>query len=196
MIGFMAADRLRIGFLLDEQWHFLRGEMETSKRPALLALARVLNETSTPYAIIGGIALQVHREDPRTTVDIDLAVAALDGIPRDELEAAGFNFTGRFVHSENWRGPGDVPIQFTEDPALRPALDRAVNVDLEGTHIRVIGAADLLHEKLRAGSDPARRRSKRLQDLADAEGLVEEMPQLEAELSDSERAILAGVPPR
>jgi hypothetical protein len=55
---------------LDRQWFWLRGEMERTKRPALLALARVLAGAGVPYAIIGGIALQVHQTEPRTTLDI------------------------------------------------------------------------------------------------------------------------------
>jgi hypothetical protein len=54
----MVMHNLDIGFLLDRQWHALRGEMETTKRPALIALAKVMAETATPYAIIRGIALQ------------------------------------------------------------------------------------------------------------------------------------------
>jgi len=54
--------------------------------------------------------------------------------------------------------------------------------------------SDLLHEKLRGGSDPARRRSKRLQDLADAEALLEDAPALRSELSEREQAILDALP--
>ena len=168
--------------------------MDTTKRPALLALARVLADTGTSYAIIGGVALQVHRAEPRTTVDIDLAVASLDAIPRAELEAAGFIFHGRFAHSENWFGPEAVPVQFTDDPALAPAIERAIEVELEDVHIRVIDSVDLLREKLRSGSDPARRRSKRHQDIVDAEGLIEEHPEFLNELTDRERAILDALP--
>jgi hypothetical protein len=190
----MAMRGLEIGFLLDRQWHALRGEMEATKRPALIALARVLHDASTPYAIIGGIALQVHQAEPRTTLDIDLAVSSFEAIPHDQLRAAGFDLTGRFAHSENWLGPEAVPVQFTDDPALAPAIERAVEVDLAGVPLRVIGRADLLHEKLRAGSDPARRRSKRLQDLADAQAILEEAPDLRSDLSEAERAILAALP--
>jgi hypothetical protein len=190
----MVSERLEIGFLLDEQWHLMRGEMETSKRPALLALARVLAEAGTPYAIIGGVALQAHRAEPRTTLDIDLAVPSLDALPRDALRAAGFELTGRFAHSENWIGTGGVPVQFTDDPALAPAIARAISTALEGVPLWVLSAADLLHEKLRSGSDPARRRSKRHQDIVDAEGLVEEMPGLRAELTEEERRILGSLP--
>jgi predicted nucleotidyltransferase len=190
----MATDRLEIGYLLDRQWHALRGETESTKRPALVALARVLADTATPYAIIGGVALQIQQAEPRTTLDIDLAVSSFDVIPREALGAAGFSLGGRFAHSENWVGPEGVPVQFTDDPALGPALERADEIDLEGVRLRVISRADLLHEKLRAGSDPARRRSKRLQDLADAQALIEETPELRSELSDVERAILDSLP--
>jgi hypothetical protein len=60
--------------------------------------------------------------------------------------------------------------------------------------LRVLRVADLLHEKLRAGRDPARRRSKRLQDLADAQGLLEQDPALRGELSADERALLDNLP--
>lgn len=190
----MATHGLEIGFLLDRQWHALRGEMESTKRLALVTLARVLTGTRTPYAIIGGIALQIHQAEPRTTLDIDLAIPSFDAIPREQLQEAGFTLSGRFAHSENWLGPDRVPVQFTDDPALAPALERAVEIDLADVRLRVIGRADLLHEKLRAGTDPARRRSKRLQDLADAQSLLEETPELHAELSEAERAILAALP--
>jgi hypothetical protein len=190
----MAMHGLDVGFLLDRQWHALRGEMDTSKRPALVILARVLENSRTPYAIIGGVALQVHQAEPRTTLDIDLAVASFDALPRDELQAAGFSLGARFAHSENWVGPEGVPVQFTDDPALAPAIGRAVEVGVGDVQLRVIGRVDLLHEKLRAGSDPARRRSKRLQDLADAQSLLEETPELRSELNEAELAVLAALP--
>jgi hypothetical protein len=60
--------------------------------------------------------------------------------------------------------------------------------------LRVIRRADLLREKLRAGSDPARRRSKRLQDLADAQALIEADPALAAELTTEQRRVLDRLP--
>ena len=168
--------------------------MEHSKRPALLALAQVFAEANASYAIIGGVALQVHQAEPRTTLDIEVAVAAYGQIPRAQLEAAGFTRTGRFSHSENWIGPEGTPVQFTDDPALVEAVIRAEEVELEHVRLRVIRRIDLLHEKLRAASDPARRRSKRLQDLADAQALLETTPVLAEELTPVERALLDQLP--
>jgi hypothetical protein len=191
----MMPNGLETGFLLDRQWHWMRSGMEQTKKPALLAIGRILAQTGTPYALIGGLALQVHQEEPRTTVDIDLAVLDRGAIPWAELEAAGFSRTGRFKHSENWLGPGGIPpVQFTDDPALAPAVARAEEIELDGVRLRVIGRADLLHEKLRAAADPARRRSKRLQDFADAQGLLEAYPDLAAGLTAEERAALARLP--
>lgn len=185
---------LEIGFELDQLWHALRGEMETTKRPALVALGRVLRDAGVPYAIIGGIALQVHQTDPRTTLDIDLAVAQFEAIPRAELEAAGFQHRGRFAHSDNWVGPFGVPLRFTDDPTLIPPLERALDIVLDGVPLPVIQRADLLHERIRAGSDTARRGSRRLQAFADAEAILEKSLELRDELDDRERALLDALP--
>ncbi len=190
----MTWNGLATGFMLDRQWYWLRGEMERTKRPALLALARVFAAAQVPYAIIDGVALQVHQTEPRTTLDIDVAVTVSAQLPRAQLEAAGFTWTVQFSHSENWVGPDGTPVQFTDDPALAEAIRRAEQIELEDVQLRVIGRVDLLHEKLRAASDPARRRSKRLQDLADAQALLESTPTLAHELRAEERALLDQLP--
>jgi len=140
------------GLMLDRQWHLLRGEMERTKEPTLLAVGRILDEAGVAYAIIGGVAAQIHLPEPRTTLDVDLAVAERD------------------------------------------TISRAETIERGGVRLRVIRRVDLLHEKLRAGSDPARRRSKRLQDLGDAQGLLEVDPSLAAELTAAERALLDRLP--
>jgi hypothetical protein len=181
---------IEIGFLLDRQWHVMRSEPEGSKKLTLLLLGRVLADAGIAYAIIGGVALQVHQDEPRTTLDIDLAVADRGEIPRRELTAAGFSEVGRFTHSENWAGPDGTPVQFTDDPALAGPVARAEQIEIEGVALRVIRRSDLLHEKLRSAADPARRRSKRLQDLADAQALLETDSAAASELTDQEKATL------
>jgi hypothetical protein len=190
----MAATGVETGFLLDRRWHWMKGGKEKDKKAALVLLARVLDASGTAYAIVGGVALQVHHPEPRTTLDIDVAVADRQAIPRHELEKAGFQRSGSYAHSESWTGPDATPVQFTDDPALAGAVARADQVELHGVKLRVIRRVDLLHEKLRSGSDPGRRRSKRLQDLTDAQALLESDPSLFAELTEAERAILDQLP--
>ncbi|MFL5290461.1 MAG: hypothetical protein ACJ79U_02995 [Myxococcales bacterium] len=185
---------LDIGFELDRRWRLLRGEMEGSKKAALVALAQILGEAGVPYAVIGGVAVQIHQADPRTTIDIDLAVLARDQIPHERLESAGFRRTGSFANSENWIGPEQTPVQFTDDAALAQSVARAQEITVASIKLRVITKPDLLREKLRAGSDPARRRSKRLQDLADAHSLVEADPALVRDLTEVEKRILNAAP--
>src|SRR5262249_37370369 len=102
IIAVMIWNGLEAGFILDRQWYWLRGEMERTKRPALLALAQLFAEADVPYAIIGGVALQIHQTEPRTTLDIAVAVATYSQLPRASLAAAGFTWSGRFSHFENW----------------------------------------------------------------------------------------------
>jgi len=194
MIGSGMSRGLEAGFALDRLWHWLRGEMDQTKRPALALLARIFEEAGVPYAIIGGVALQIHQAEPRTTLDIDVAVAGSAELPRARREAAGFRLTGRSAHSEDWTAPAGIPVRFTDDPALAGAVTRAEAVALDDVRLRVIDRLDLLHEKLRAASDPARRRSKRLQDLADAQGLLEAAPALASQLTPEERALLDRLP--
>jgi hypothetical protein len=76
----------------------------------------------------------------------------------------------------------------------REAIARAEVAVSQGVEIRVLRKADLLREKLRAGADSARRRSKRLRDLADAQALVESDPALLGGLDPGQRALLDRLP--
>jgi hypothetical protein len=182
--------RLETGFELDRLWHVARGEMDTSKRSDLILLAHVLEESQTAYALIGGLALQVHQAEPRTTLDIDIAVLDRQSIPRERLLAGGFVPAGTHPYTENWRGPGGTPVQFSDDPSFAEAIHRATPVALGEVSLRVIAVEDLLRAKLRAAAEPQRRPSKKLRDLADVQELLEEHAGLEAELTDAERALL------
>src|SRR4030095_12975819 len=152
-IVIVARTGIETGFLLDQLWHLLRGEMDRSKEPALLLIGRIFAEAGVPYAVIGGIALQVHQPAPRTTLDIALAVLSRADIPRAQLESAGFTFVGQVAHSENWLGPGDTPVQVTDDPALAEALGRADEVEIGGVGLGILGRADLVHGKRERGAD-------------------------------------------
>ena len=166
--------------------------METDKKSELLALARVLSNTR--YALIGGLAMQLYQDEPRTTLDIDLALGKSELLPRDALLSAGFAETGRFAHSDNWLGPGGTPVQFTDDPLIAESVERARVWEIDGVTVKVLARADLLQAKLRAGSDPARRRSKRLVDIADAIELIEQEPALKSTISAEHAALLAKLP--
>ena len=138
------------------------------------------------YALIGGVAVQLHTSEPRSTLDIDLAVPTYADIPHQALLAAGFEHTGRHEHSDNWRAPGAAPlklrtaVQFSaEDEGIADAVRHAGVVDLaDGVRLRVASVADLIVLKLAAAMEPARRPSKRVHDVADVLALLEAHPEL------------------
>ncbi len=191
----MSVAQLETGFRLDRLYRWMEGLMDGSKRPTLALLARILADEKVAYAVIGGVALQVHRHGPRTTIDIDLALVDRAAWPARSLEAAGFRRTGTFEHSENWLSADGTPVQITDDPVLAACVARAGVIEIDGLPLPILAPLDLLRAKLRAAADPARRRSKRLLDLADAQGLVEDHPELLAGLEPDERTTLEQLHP-
>ncbi|MFN7814349.1 MAG: nucleotidyl transferase AbiEii/AbiGii toxin family protein [Planctomycetia bacterium] len=200
--------RLRSGYRLDQLWAESMGMMpgDTKERPLRL-VAEILNRERVAYAVIGGVAVQLRTAEPRTTLDIDVAVPRFEDVPRAALEAAGFEHVGRHEHSDNWLAPGRgdavprVAVQFSaEDVGIAAAVAGAELTDLgDGLRMRVATPADLVVLKLAAAAEPRRRPSKRQHDIGDVVALLEEHPDLRtpttlARLRDVRLAILDGGP--
>lgn len=184
-----ARERLAVGYALDSLWNETMGlPVGDSKEKPLRLIAEILERERVPYALIGGVAVQVHTEEPRSTLDIDLAVPHYADVPRAALLSAGFEHAGRHEHSDNWRAPGPGPlklrtaIQFSaEDVGIADAVAHASIVDLhDGLRLRVATVADLIALKLFAAEEPKRRPSKREHDVADVLALLEEHPELKS----------------
>ena len=179
--------RLAVGFRLDSLWAETVGinPSDTKERPLRL-VAELLNRAGVSYALIDGVAVQIRTTEPRTTLDIDVAVPRFDDIPRAALLAAGFDHTGRHEHSDNWRAPAAGPgslrtaVEFSaEDVGIADAVANAELTDLaDGLRMRAARSADLVVLKLAAAAEPRRRPSKRQHDLADVVALMEEYPAL------------------
>jgi hypothetical protein len=154
-------------------------------------LVSILESANVPYAIIGGVAVQGHHPNPQPALDIEGAVLSSDAIPRDVLTAAGFHSTDSLEH---WVAENGTRVQFTDNPDLASAVRSAEEIPLGDLTFRVIRVADLVRQKLRAGSDPARRRTKRLSDLVDAQGLLKAYPDLREEVTPTEMMALDQLP--
>ena len=184
--------RLRASYALDRLWRETMGlPAGDTKEEPLRRVTSVLEAEGTAYALIGGIAVQLYSREPRTTLDIDLAVVKFDDIPTDALERAGFEYEGRFEHTDNWRatGPGSrserTAVQFSaEDTGMAETVARAMRVEIGGLRMRLATAPDLLVLKLAAAEEPKRRPSKRRQDLLDVIILAEEHPDAAAAVPD------------
>ena len=118
------------------------------------------------------------------TQDVDLVVAS-ESVERTValLEAEGF-LSERFEWSVNFKGRSAVSIQLSTEEFYRNYPARAVPADVHGILLRVASLEDTLGGKIKAWSEPARRQSKRIKDLADIARLVEAHPRLWDVLSD------------
>ena len=199
-----ARERLATGDALDQLWGETMGlPVGDSKESSLRLVAQLLEREHVPYALIDGVAVQLHTEEPRSTLDIDLAVPTYADVPREALLEAGFEHTGRHDHSDNWRAPGPGPlkqrtaVQFSaEDEGIADAVEHASIVDLDGVPLRVATVADLIVLKLVAAAEPRRRPSKREHDVADILALLEEHPEIRsaelvARVQDVRRRLLS-----
>lgn len=153
-------------------------ESQPGKVTALVDAVRALDDAAIPHALIGGLAVGVHAQTPRATLDVDLAALSTIGPERVSaaLEAAGFRRSGAFPHSVNFRHSSGEPVQVAFDAAFDPMIARAQSIDVGGVRVRIVGRDDLVAMKERAAADPARRKSKRLRDQADVELLRGDVP--------------------
>ena len=162
-----------------------------TKEGPLRALTEVLTAEKTPYAIIGGVAIQIYTREPRTTQDIDIALARYEDLPKEALLAAGFRRERAFAYSENWRAPGSAArkqrtaVQFTVDTLTAGTVERAEKHRIRSLRLRVAALPDLVRLKLEAAEEPRRRPSKRQSDVADVLRLIEEHPEVRRQVPDA-----------
>jgi hypothetical protein len=180
--------RLRASYALDHLWGETMGLPVGDSKEAPLRLVTGLLETErVPYALIGGVAMQLHSQEPRSTRDIVLAVRTYADVPSEALISAGFEHTGRRAHGDHWLAPGPglreerTALQFSaEDNALVGTVERACVIEVDGMRLRLVTALDLIVLKLAAAEDPKRRPGERRRDLADILTLIEEHPDIDS----------------
>jgi len=112
-------------------------------------------------------------------------VVAVEAIERtiSLLEQAGFRGE-RFEWSINFKGRSAVSLQLSTEDFYRDFPSRAVPADVHGILMRVASLEDTLRGKMKAWSEPGRRQSKRIKDLADIARLLESHPHLWDLLTD------------
>ena len=153
-------------------------DQSPDKLAALADVVRALDRLGAPHALVGGVAVGIRSGVPRATVDTDVAVRSTVGRSAiaEALTGAGLRLTGTFAHSLNFRHPSGEPVQIVIDPEFDPMIDRAEPLEVTGVRLNVVTTADLIAMKERAAVDPARRRSKALQDQADIALLRGDVP--------------------
>lgn len=136
------------------------------------------------WCAIGGVAVNYWAAEQMVTQDVDFVVAA-DSVERavSALKDAGFT-AEEFEWSINFKGNSKIAIQLTTEDAYRDFASRGTAAEVHGILLRVASLHDTLTGKIRAWSDPKRRQSKRIKDLADIARLVESHPKLWKQLPE------------
>lgn len=154
----------------------------------VMRFVNAMEKADVVWCAIGGVAVNHWAAEQMVTLDVDFVVAA-DSIERAEkaLLDAGFR-PERFEWSINFKGSSKVSIQLTTEDMYRDFASRGVAADVHGILMRVASLEDTMAGKIRAWSDPTRRQSKRIKDLADIARLVESHPELWHSLPDELKA--------
>ncbi len=152
------------------------------KSDILQLFLAVLEETSSSYALIGGLAVNAYVE-PVVSLDVDIVVA-VDDIEAVITAAKSHQLTvERFEHSIHISGPGsDLRIQVQTDPRYQEFLTDATVRNIFGYDMKVVTLENVLQGKVWAYADETRRRSKRQKDLADILRIIESFPELTTQL--------------
>jgi hypothetical protein len=148
----------------------------------LQLLLSLLEETASPYCVIGGLAVNAFAE-PVVSLDLDIVVVSerID-ILRKAAEDRGMNVQ-EFEHSVNMSARGsDLRIQLQTDPRYQAFIPRSKRMKVLGYPMTVACIEDVLQGKVWAYSDQTRRKSKRQKDLSDIMRLIETHPELEKQL--------------
>ncbi|NLF08041.1 MAG: nucleotidyltransferase family protein, partial [Pirellulaceae bacterium] len=150
----------------------------------VMRMVDCLERADVVWCAIGGVAVNHWAREPMVTQDVDIIVAAED-IERTValLERAGFR-SERFEWSVNFKGKSKVSVQISTEDFYCDFPARAVPADVHGILMRVASLEDTLRGKMKAWSEPERRQSKRIKDLADIARLVENHPKLWNMLTD------------
>lgn len=149
-----------------------------------MRLVDCLERADIAWCVIGGLAVNHWAKQPMVTQDVDFVVA-VEAIERTVslLEEAGFH-SEKCDWSVNFKGGSRILLQLSTEEFYRDFPSRAVPADVHGILMRVASLEDTLRGKMRAWSDPQRRQSKRIKDLADIARLLESHPQLWDLLTD------------
>jgi len=151
----------------------------------VMKMVDCLERADVAWCAIGGLAVNHWAQQPMVTQDVDFVVAA-EAVDRTVslLEEAGFH-SERFEWSVNFKGRSAVSLQLSTEDFYRDFPSRALAADVHGILLRVASLEDTLKGKIKAWSEPERRQSKRLKDLADIARLVESHPHLWNMLTDN-----------
>ena len=153
----------------------------------VMRLVDCLERADIAWCAIGDVAVKHWAEHSMVILDVDFVTAA-ESVERviSLLEEAGFD-SEKFECIVYFKGRSAVSFQLNTEDFYKDFSSRSVAADVHGILLRVASLEDTLKDKLKVLSEPQRRRSKKLKDIADIARLVETHPHLRDELTEELR---------
>ncbi len=125
---------------------------------ALLAVEEILRKARIPYALCGGLAANLYREEVRATSDVDFATVMG---PAQVVEVVGTFERAGWSSAAYWQRGEQLKLSRDDMPRVdciiattdyeRAAIGRAAAARIEGREVRVLTPEDLIVFKLMAG---------------------------------------------
>jgi hypothetical protein len=151
----------------------------------------MFQDFNVPYAVTGGVALQLYSTEPRNTIDLDF-VSPRSGF-KAIVEAQPWANYGleleldRRRYLKLWHVKSRVRIDINVDTRFLPLLESTVVEHVEGHPIHFVTLTSLAVAKLRTQrSDWPRDPAKRLQDRTDLMKMLQAHPEMAGALRDHE----------
>lgn len=174
----------RLDAILQRENLVLRDEHLQDKCVVLASVARMFDECDVPYAIMGGLAVQLYNIETRSTVDIDIAAPSeLFAQMRERCVWSAYGFQEMRhdrVPFRLFHATGNVKVEIYPDSRFAFLLENPETEMIGQQAIRFGAPLPLTITKLRTQrSDWPRDQVKRMDDRVDLMRLLSAFPGIE-----------------
>lgn len=177
----------RLAEVLKRENFVLRDDLQQDKRATLRAVAMMFDDYGVPYAVTGGLAVQLYDAETRPTVDVDIVSLhqPFERLRNDQpWDRYGFELVFDHRRHIKLRHPAsNVEVDINVDTRFSRLVERCETETVDGYPIRFTAPTMLALAKLRTQrEDWPRDPIKRLQDRRDLMALLKTRPEVADEL--------------
>ncbi len=182
-----AVTSLRLAEVFKRENFVLRDDLQQDKRETLRAVVRMFDDYAVPYAVTGGLAVQLYNIETRPTMDVDIVSLRqpFERLKKDQPWGR-YGFELVFDHRRHIKlhhPASNVEVDINVDTRFSRLVEQYETETIDGQPIRFTTPAMLALAKLRTQrTDWPRDPVKRVQDRGDLMALLQTRPAIADEL--------------